>query len=160
MGNLRNLTEPEVFGKSGPELIGNPPNSSIYNSTMQNNISDPDEGLSVSEWVTVYGYDGQHLHDIVHHFFRYGDIIRVEQSYGNWVCLEFARKQDAIQAAKCPTPICIGDKSLVFCRIGRPKRTQKEKKEYELPKINPVPPQEHNTLFDKAFSFAKSLLWI
>ncbi|EAY08959.1 hypothetical protein TVAG_486060 [Trichomonas vaginalis G3] len=158
-GSFRNMSEKALFGKTGPEYLGEPPTNSLYDITLHESVSDLS---SVSSgWITVYGNSTISKNELIHYFIKYGEIISVEYQACNWISLEFSKRTEAERAVKENSkPILIYGRSAVFARMGRHQANKENEEQEEIQELDTLESTEELSLLTQIQLFLESLLYM
>ena len=89
-------TAEETFQKDG--LAMPPPTQSLYQRSVALKAPTADKSANSGAWITVIGVIPGRMREIIDYFSKFGAILRVDDTPGNWACLEMATR-DAANAA-------------------------------------------------------------
>jgi hypothetical protein len=109
----------ELFTKDSK--LARPPTRPLYGQSPQTTDPPPPHTPRFAKWITVIGVIPGRVREIVEHFSRFGTILRVDDTPGNWVYIEYASEAMAEQAAESGSaePTLIGGSMLVCATLGR-----------------------------------------
>lgn len=111
-------TEEETFAKDGN--LYRKPTDSIY--TRRNEIpKNQPETTNIGTWITVIGFIPGRIQEIVEYFTQFGTILRVDDTPGNWLYLEYQSNEMAQKALESfsESPQLITNSMAVACIPGR-----------------------------------------
>ena len=113
-------TEEETFVKDA-DIQLDKPSGSIYDRTKVFGISKHIKAKDIGTWVTVIGVVPGYINEVVNFFSKYGTILRVDDTSGNWVYLEYASIEMAEKVVEScsKSPQLITNKMAVSCVLGR-----------------------------------------
>ncbi|KAH0785329.1 hypothetical protein GPJ56_010740 [Histomonas meleagridis] len=97
------------------------PTTSIYQ--QQKGIEPVTENADVGTWVTVIGVIPGHTNEVLRFFSRFGNIISVDNTPGNWIYLKYASLDIAktVVSTFNNGPQLISNNMAVTCVLGRTK---------------------------------------
>ena len=127
--NSKSIVTPQPTEVSFSSSFSKIPSSSIYSSKKE--CESITESVDVGSWVTVIGVIPGCLNEVIKFFSKYGTIIRVDDTAGNWVYLEFV----SLDVAKSIVsnfengPKLINNRMAVTCSLGRIKSRYFQDKE-------------------------------
>ena len=109
--------------------LNNIPTISIYRQSKE--VEPVTESVDIGTWVTVIGVMPGYTNDVIRFFSRYGTIIRVDDTPGNWVYLEFVSLDiaKAVVSSFSNGPQLISNNMAVTCVLGRLKSQYVQTKE-------------------------------
>lgn len=112
-------TADETFQKDGLSMP--PPTQSLYPRSVALKAPTADKSMNSGAWISVIGVIPGRMQEIIGYFSKFGTILRVDDTPGNWACLEMATKEAASAAlADCGSaPVLVGAGMACSCVKGK-----------------------------------------
>ncbi|KAK8863846.1 Nucleoporin nup35 [Tritrichomonas musculus] len=156
-------TEEETFVKDA-DFMTDQPSGTIYDRDKIYGVSKHIKAHDIGTWVTIIGTIPGHTDEVVQYFSKYGTILRVEDTSGNWMYIEYPSTDIAKSVVdKCSgAPQLISNRMAVACVAGRVRSEFVTQKPKPPDKVEFVPntkgvviPEEKRgivgTIFDSIF---------
>ncbi|OHT08140.1 hypothetical protein TRFO_23415 [Tritrichomonas foetus] len=91
-------TEEETF--QFDSFASDKPSGSVYDRTNEFGVTQHEKTHDIGTWITVIGTIHGYTNEIVQHFSKYGTILRVDDTAGNWLYIEYPSTDIAELAVK------------------------------------------------------------
>lgn len=116
---LVSRTADETFQKDGLPFA--PPTQSLYRRSVALEEPSADKSANSGVWITVIGVIPGRVREVIEYFSKFGTVLRVDDTPGNWACLEMSKKQgaDAALAACGNAPVLVAPGMACSCVSGK-----------------------------------------